>query len=298
MRTLHLVDALPYVFRAYFSLPASLTDPAGQPVNAVRGFADFLLRLLAEERPTHVAVCFDESLTSSFRNDLYPDYKSGRELPPPELEAQLSRCRELSEAFGAATFADDRYEADDLIATLLHRHRRRGHGAVIVTSDKDLAQLVDERVTLYDFARGERLGPAEVAARFGVRPAQIPDYLGLAGDAVDSIPGVRGVGAKTAAALLGHFADLDALYAGLEAVPELPLRGARAVAERLAAGREAAFLSRELATLSREAPAKAGLRELAWKGYDRARLEALGEATGLKGLLARAERAGLPARRR
>lgn len=290
---LHLVDASPYVFRAYYSIPASVRDPSGAPVNALRGFGDFLLRLLSEERPTHLAVAFDQSLTTSFRNERFPAYKAQRALPPPELEAQLAACRALADALGAATFADARFEADDLIATLLEPHARRGGRAVIVTNDKDLAQLVSERVTLYDFAKGERLGPSEVRARFGVAPGQIPDFLGLAGDAVDGIPGVAGIGAKGAAALLAEFGSLDALYRGLERVAELPLRGARSLAAKLAAGRGTAFLSRELATVSRSAPVRVRLGELVWRGADPRRLDPLCERYGLGGLRARVDRARL-----
>lgn len=285
--TVHLIDALPYVFRAWFSVPDSLRAPDGRAVNAVHGFASFLLRYLAEESPTHVAVCFDRSLTTSFRNELYPAYKSSRELPDGELAAQLEDCEELAAALGAAVFADDRYEADDLIATLAARLRRRAAGFVVVTSDKDLAQLVDANTELYDFAKSVRYGPAEVEAKFGVRPDQIADYLGLAGDAVDDIPGVPGVGAKTAVGLLARFDHLEQLFDGLEAVSELPLRGASSLARKLEQHREAAFLSRELATVARDGPAEAGLRELRLGAPDRARVEALCERLGFERLRAR-----------
>lgn len=265
--TVHLIDASPYLFRAFFSLP-HLEAPDGRPINAVRGFAQFLLRYAKEERPTHVAVCFDRSLTTSFRNDLYPGYKAGRELPPRDLEVQQLDCARVAAALGMATFSDERYEADDLIATLLAPLAAAGHPAVVVSPDKDLGQLVTDTVELFDFAKGVRYGPAEIEAKLGVRPAQVPDFLGLAGDSVDDIPGVRGVGAKTAAALLAAFDDLDALYADLDAVAELPIRGARSLAKKLEADRETAFLSRTLATLSLDAPAAATLEGLAWPGVD------------------------------
>jgi len=278
--TVHLVDASPYIFRAFFSLPESITDPAGAPVNAVYGFAGFLIKLVETEEPTHLGLAFDRSLTTSFRNEIYPEYKAGRELPPAELEAQLDACFELAQAFGAAAFIDDRYEADDLIAALADRVVREGHGAVIVTSDKDLAQLVSDRVELFDFAKGERYGPAEVVEKFGVRPGQIADFLGLAGDAVDNIPGVAGVGKKSAAALLGHFASLEEIYDGLPAVAELPVRGAKSLRRKLEEGRGQAFLSKRLATVAREAPAEADLETLAYRGADPDRLGALFETLG------------------
>ncbi len=118
-----LVDASPYIFRAQFALPSSLVDRDGRASNAVYGFGSFLVKLRADERPTHLAVAFDRSLTISFRNEIYPDYKRQRESPPPDLVAQLDDCRALARAFGAATFVDDRYEADDLIGTLCERLR-------------------------------------------------------------------------------------------------------------------------------------------------------------------------------
>ena len=279
--TVHLVDALPYVFRAYFSLPSSLKAPDGTQINAIRGFATFLLQLIEQEQPTHAAVCFDGSLTTSFRNDIYPAYKSSRELPPPELEAQLDACFELAGALGFETWIDDRYEADDAIGALVHKLRPKGHKAVVITSDKDLAQLVDDGVVLWDFAKDVRYGPAEVKEKFGVRPDQIADYLGLAGDSVDDIPGVKGVGAKTAAALLESYANIDALYADLDGVAGLPIRGAKTLGKKLEADREAAFLSRTLATIADDAPVRADLRRLRYKAPDLKALTPLCERLGL-----------------
>lgn len=264
--TVHLVDALPYVFRAFFSMPDSVTDVDGRPANASRGFLDMLVRYLGAERPEHIAVAFDESLTTCFRNDRFPAYKAQRDLPPEDLLAQLADCRSGAEALGLACFADARYEADDFLATLAKQVVEQGALAVVVTIDKDLCQLVDERVSVYDFARNLRYGPAEVFERFGVRPEQIADYLGLAGDSVDNIPGVKGVGPKTAAALLQHFADVEDLYARLDDVADVPVRGAKSLAAKLEAHREDALLSRWLATVSTEAPAAVTLEALRWHG--------------------------------
>ncbi len=232
---LALVDASPYIFRAHFSLPSSIRTPDGGAAAAMYGFAGFLQRLLSEEKPSHVAVAFDGSLTTSFRNDLLPDYKAGREPPPQELVDQLEGCRDLAAAFGCATFVDDRLEADDLIGSLARVGEAARVSVSVVSSDKDLAQLVDDRIEFFDFARGDHLGPGDVVERFGVRPGQIPSYLGLAGDSVDNIPGVKGIGKKTAVALLQEFDDLEAVYQGLGEVEELALRGAASIAMRLEA---------------------------------------------------------------
>ncbi len=265
---IHLVDASPYIFRAFFSIPDKMVGKSGLPVNAVYGFTQFLIRLIDEEEVTHLGLAFDKSLTTSFRNDIYPPYKAQRALPPQELEAQQDWCQEVGEALGAAIYVDLRYEADDLVGTLCHQLEPEGHEIVVVTSDKDLAQLVGERVTLFDFAKGERYDSATVVEKFGVRPNQIADYLGLAGDSVDNIPGVAGVGKKTAVALLSAFDSLDEIYQRLDDVPTLAIRGAKSIRKKLAEQKETALLSRQLATIATDAPAVADLDELRLDGAD------------------------------
>lgn len=262
---IYLIDASVYIFRAYFSLPDSFRNRKGDPVNAVYGFTRFLIDLLERERPRYVACAFDKSLTSSFRNRLYPPYKANRESPPPELKNQLRACRLAARTLGIAEFASRRFEADDLIGTLARRHRARNRPVTIVTRDKDLAQLICPGDVFWDFAADERLNREDLCEKHGVLPECVPDLLGLAGDAVDNIPGVRGVGAKTAAALLMEFGSLDALYDNLHRVPETRIRGARSVAAKLAAGRDMAFLSRQLATIYCEAPLNTQLGDLRWQ---------------------------------
>lgn len=280
--TIHLVDASPYIFRAHFSLPSSIKDPSGARVGAVYGFASFLLKLIEDEKVTHLGVAFDRNLNGSFRNRFYPAYKEQREEPPAELVAQIDPCLEVAAALGAATYIDDEYEADDLIGTLCGQLVPEGHRVVIVTSDKDLAQLVDGQVSLLDFAKGERFTPEEVRAKFGVRPDQITDLLGLAGDPVDNIPGVAGIGRKTAAELLAVYGSVEAVYEKLEDVRFAKIRGARNVYLKLSEGREIALLSKLLATVARNAPARADLRQLAWSGADPAAVDALFDRLGFK----------------
>ncbi len=287
---LHLVDASPYIFRAFHALPSSIRDPEGAPANAILGFAGFLLRLIDSERPSHLALCFDESLTTSFRNDLYPGYKAQREPPPLELTEQVDDCREIGEALGMATLTEPSFEADDLIASARSASRGWAGGWVVVSSDKDLAQLVDDETILLDFARDQRLGPDDVVEKLGVRPEQVPDLLGLAGDSVDNIPGVKGVGAKTAIRLLGAFDSLEDVLGDLDAVADLPLRGARSLAERLSSQSEIARLSKRLATVSRGAPVPAERSDLAIRPVDMSRVERLCERRGLAGLYERIRR--------
>lgn len=260
--TVHLVDASPYIFRAFFSIPAKMTNPAKKPVNAVYGFSQFLRLLREKKSVTHMALAFDRSLNTSFRNDFYPPYKEQREEPPRALEDQLSWCMALGKALDIATFDDARYEADDLIAALCRQLTSEGHRVVIVTSDKDLTQLVDDQVEVLDFARDTVYGRSEVIDKFGVEPRQIVDLLALMGDSVDNIPGVQGVGKKSAVALLQAFDSLENLYGRLDDVPSLALRGAKSLAEKLRRQEDMAFLSQRLATLAFEAPARAEVAQL------------------------------------
>lgn len=256
--TLHLVDASMYVFRAYYSVAPEFTDHEDHPVHAVQGFLSFLLTLIEQARPSHLMVAFDESLTTSFRNRLYPAYKANRELPPPDLDRQFAYCRDIARALGARVLSDAEYEADDLIGAALARVRGHGFRGVIVTGDKDLTQLLGPHDQVWDFARRERFGADDVPARMGVRADQVADFLGLTGDAVDNIPGVPGIGPKTAAALLAHFGTLDALLERLDEVAYLRgIRGAAAAAAKIRAHREQALLSRQLSVIALDAPAPA-----------------------------------------
>jgi 5'-3' exonuclease len=250
----HLVDGSLYVFRAWHSMPDAFHDADGHPVNAVHGFARFLCELLEKTRAEHVAVAFDASLTSSFRNAIYPAYKANRELPPPELERQFVLCRAITEALGVSVLIDHSYEADDLIGSALWSLRGHGLASVIVSADKDFGQLLGEHDEQWDFARNHRWGPAGVHEKLGVHPHQVADYLALCGDAVDNIPGVPGIGAKTAASLLAHFGSLDVLLERVEEVAFLRIRGAAACAARLREHAELALLYRRLTRIALDAP--------------------------------------------
>jgi 5'-3' exonuclease len=250
----YLIDASIYVFRAWFTIPDDMLDPEQQPVNAVYGYARFLGDFLERMQPEHVAAAFDVSLATSFRNELYPDYKANRDPAPPELERQFELCREITAALGVRSCADNRYEADDLIGTLAMGSRHEGQPVTIVSRDKDLLQLLTRGDSFWDLTGGRRVRHDQVSKALGVRAEQVPDYLGLAGDSVDNIPGVPGVGPKTAVRLLAHFDSIEHLYGDLERVPELPLRGAAKLRERLAAHREQAELSRELARICCDVP--------------------------------------------
>jgi 5'-3' exonuclease len=275
MPTVHLIDASLYVFRAWHGLPATFHDIDGAPVHAVYGYTRFLCEFLERTQPTHAAVAFDESLTHSFRNDLYPAYKANRESPPVELARQFDYCKQLTEAFGLQVLRHSRYEADDLIGSVVARLRPQGFRAVIVSADKDFGQLLAADDEQWDFARDQRWGPAGVAQRLGVYPEQVVDFLALCGDGVDNIPGVPGIGPKTAAALLRHFGDLESLMDRVEQVPGLPLRGAAQAYARLREYGDQARLSRTLATIERNAPVPDSAESLRWSMPDPSALEGL-----------------------
>jgi len=252
--TLYLVDASLYVFRAWHSMPDEFHDEDGWPTNAVHGFARFLLELIERERPDHIVVAFDEALDSCFRNAFYPAYKANREPTPEGLKRQFAHCKALCTALGLAVLAHRDYEADDLIGSALHAARARGHRGVIVSADTDLSQLLGEHDVQWDYARGQRWDAAGVKARHGVHAHQVADYLALAGDSVDNIPGVPGIGAKTAAILLAHFGTLDALLERIDEIPFLRFRGAAQTAAKLRLHREQALLCRRLTTIALDAP--------------------------------------------
>ena len=275
---LYLVDASLYVFRAWHSMPDQFHDADGWPTNAVHGFARFLLELLEQERPGHIAIAFDEALDSCFRNKLYPAYKANRDPAPEELKRQFTHCKALCAALGLNVLADAEYEADDLIGSALHSARPRGFRGVIVSADKDMSQLLMEADEQWDFARGQRWGMAGVKARHGVEATQIADYLALTGDAVDNIPGVTGIGAKSAAILLAHFGSLDVLLTRIDEVAFLRLRGAAQMAVRLREQREHALLWRQLATIALDAPVDGVEPDFARAGVDAGMLEALSES--------------------
>ncbi len=250
----YLIDASVYVFRAYFSMPDDMVDDEGNPVNALYGFCRFLGDFMEQVNPEHVAVLFDGGKTECFRTDIYPPYKANRDPAPPELKRQFGQCRRFARALGLMESASPRYEADDLIGTLVMHGRKHGRSSTIVTRDKDLTQLISKDDVFWDYAGKGKLGYESIPDSFGVWPEQIADFLALAGDAVDNIPGVPGVGKKTAVALLQHFGSLEEIYSNLDKVHEVTVRGARTLAAKLETNKDAADIARQLTGIYCEAP--------------------------------------------
>lgn len=281
----YLVDASVYIFRAWFSMSDEFVNSSGESTNAVYGFSGFLCSLLEQTSAEYVAVAFDESLSSSYRNEIYPEYKANREPAPEELKRQFAWSRAVAESMGLPCFADPRYEADDLIGTLARHWRERGHPICVVTSDKDLAQLVGENDHWWDFARNQKLNARQLTEKFGVTPDQMADYLALTGDAVDNIPGVPGVGPKSASALLGHFGDLDSVFQRLSEVEHLSIRGAKSLQKKLEDNRQAAELAKRLTVIDTEVESALARPELMRREIDTAELNRLFDDLAFGGML-------------
>jgi DNA polymerase I len=270
---LYLIDGSGYVYRAFHALPG-LGTTRGVPTNAVYGFTNMLAKLLREERPRHVAVVFDAP-GETFRDGLYAGYKATRAPLPDELRPQLGYVRRIVDALRLPVVEVAGVEADDAIGSLARQASAAGIETTIVTGDKDLMQLVDERTTWLDTMRDRRCGPAGVRERFGVDPRLVPDVLGLMGDAIDDIPGVPGIGEKTAMALVRELGPVERILERLDDVERLSIRGARKVRETLAREAEAARLSKTLATIRCDLPLALDLEALRWPGPDREKLRPL-----------------------
>jgi 5'-3' exonuclease len=281
------VDASYFIFRAYHSMPPDMADADGNPTHALYGFARFMSDLIEEVSPERICVAFDHSLNSetSLRSAIYPAYKANREAAPEDLKRQFGLCREFCRHLGLAEFASAEYEADDIIGTFTVRARAAGLRNVLVTRDKDLSQLVRDGDVFWDYSGKVRYQYHDIGARFGAVPEKVADFLALTGDSVDNIPGVPGVGRKTAAELFAVFASLDDLYANIAEVPRLKLRGAAGIAARLVAHKEAAYLARRLTAIACDVPIQATLDDLLPRAPDSAALDRFFDAHGFGNIL-------------
>jgi DNA polymerase-1 len=288
---LYLIDASSYVYRAFFALPP-LTSPSGMPTNAVYGFTTMLLKLLRETHPQYVAVVFDAP-GPTFRDDLFEHYKANRPSMPDDLAAQFPVVHEVVAAFALRALSIPGVEADDVIATLAAQMPAQGVDAVIITGDKDLMQVVGDHVRLWDTMRDRWCDARTVRERFGVSPQQVVDVLGLMGDATDNIPGIKGIGEKTAAALIQRFESIDKLLARLDELEAArDIRGANKLAATLREQAEVARLSRSLAVVRRDVPLDCTLESFRYHGPDPAALRPLFTRLGFQSLVRELAAAG------
>ena len=280
-KRLVLVDGSGYIFRAFFALPP-MTRGDGTPVNAVFGFANMLFKLMQDHADEDLVVVFDYS-GESFRNQLYDQYKANREAAPPELVPQFKLVRDAARAFGLPVVELEGYEADDLIAAYAKAARAAGEQVLVVSSDKDLMQLVGDGVAMWDPMKQKGIGREEVIERFGVGPELVCDALALIGDTSDNVPGVPGIGPKSAAQLLLEHGSLEGLLAGLDRIKQPKRR------ENLAANAEQARLSYRLVCLDDDAPLPLPLDELRRRGFDAKELLAFLSENGFRSLAGRIE---------
>ncbi len=282
-KTLVLLDGHALAYRAYYALPTTLASPQGELTNAVYGFTTMLLKVLQEVQPDYIAVAFDVGRT--FRHEQFPDYKAHRAKTPEELHNQMARIRELVAAFNIPIFTKKGYEADDVLGTLARQAAERGVETLIVTGDSDIFQLITPAVkvlitgrhysdaTVYDETR--------VKERYGIRPDQLIDFKALVGDTSDNIPGVRGVGAKTASSLLQQFGSLQRVYDHLDEIKSAFVRN------KLEAGRQLAFLSQSLVTIRRDLALALDLDACKTHDFDRAHTIDLFRELGFRSLVDR-----------
>ena len=276
---LFLIDGSGYIFRAYHALPP-MTRPDGTPVNAVYGFTSMLTKLVEDSDADYLAVIFDTA-RKTFRSDIYPDYKAHRPPPPDDLIPQFALIRESVEAFGLPQSEMEGYEADDLIATYAKQAAAAGHRVTIVSSDKDLMQLIDDNISMQDPMKGTAISYAEVQKKFGVNPDKVIDVQSLAGDSADNVPGVPGIGVKTAAQLIEEYGDLDTL---LKRAPEIKQNKRR---ENLIEFADQARISRRLVTLTVDAPVREPFENFVVKAPEPEKLITFLEEQGFKSTLAK-----------
>jgi DNA polymerase-1 len=278
-KTLYLVDGSGFIFRAYHALPP-LTNPAGTPVGAVYGFVNMVLKLMEGHQSDYIAVVFDAA-RKTFRNRLYSEYKAHRPPAPDDLIPQFALVREATEAMNLPAIELADFEADDIIATYAKQACKQGMNVVVVSSDKDLMQLICPGVSMFDAMKNKTIGAEHVMEKFGVGPEKILEVLSLIGDSSDNVPGVPGIGPKTAAELINQYGDLETLLSKLTDIKQPKRR------EALMAHAENARLSRQLVTLHSEVPNLPSLSELAVKPTDHSKLIAFLQSHGFKSLVMR-----------
>ena len=282
IRHVVLIDASGFIFRSYHAIQQPLTNPQGTPVAAVYGFTQMLLKQIEDLNPDHLAVVFDTA-RETFRNEIAPDYKANRPEPPEDLVVQFPLVRQATEAFNLDCVEMQGFEADDLIATYTRLAVEAGAEVTIISSDKDLMQLVSDRVTMLDTIKNRRIGPDQVKEKFGVPPAKVVDVQALAGDSTDNVPGIPGIGVKTAAQLINDYGDLDTLLEKASEVKQTKRR------ESLLEHADKARLSRQLVHLRNDVPVTIQLKDLARRPFDPHMLLKFLTAQGFKSIIARVQ---------
>lgn len=276
-----LIDGNSILYRAFFALPL-LNNDKGVYTNAVYGFTTMLLRILEEEKPSHMLVAFDAGKTT-FRHETYKEYKGGRQKTPPELSEQFPVVKELLDAFQIKHYELDNYEADDIIGTLSKAGDSEDWEVTVISGDKDLLQLISDHVTVHVTKKGiseiDKYTPAFLKEKMGIAPEQVIDFKALMGDSSDNIPGVPGVGEKTALKLLKEYPTLEEVYENLESI------GGKKLKENLTNHKEEAFMSRELVTINRDSPIEIAVEDTQFAGYESSKVTSVFKDLGFASLL-------------
>jgi len=263
----YLIDSSIYIFRAWHVFDDAIADIHGNPTNAVYGFTEFLYQLFQQKQPEYIACAFDAHQTNSYRREIYPEYKANRPPAPDELVTQFRYCREFCRAMGVPEFGSDRFEADDIIGTLAARLRKEGFDITIISADKDLTQLVlGERDAWWDFARGNVLNHKGVEKQFGVKPEKIADMLALAGDKVDNIPGIPGVGYKMASNLLQKYQGIDDILNNIENISKMKFRGSARIQNLVEEHRDLLPTNKRLTEIVTDAVFDDHDKHIRWQG--------------------------------
>lgn len=267
-KTLYLIDGSSYIFRAFYGVRQALSNSSGLPTNALYGFVTMLQKVVRDERPDYLVVAFD-SKEKTFRHDIYPEYKANREAPPEDLVKQFPYFEPIVKAFNISSVKIPGYEADDIIGTLARMGEEGGLEVTIVSGDKDMMQLINPNIAMLDTMKNKKFGPDDVVEKFGVGPDKVIEVMGLMGDSSDHIPGVKGVGPKTASELIRKYGSIQGLYDRLDEIDKVKLK------EKLEADREKAFLSRRLVTIDRNMQLACRIDEMAVRAPDNQALSEL-----------------------
>jgi DNA polymerase-1 len=273
---LYLIDGSSYIFRAYFALKKQLPHPnsSGLYTHAIYGFTTMIQRFLKEYQPEMLAVVLDAG-RETFRNEIYHEYKSNRPEAPADLIPQFPYFRKVLEAMNIRTLELEGFEADDIIATLAKKFSSHETGVVIVSGDKDLMQLVGDTTRMLDTMKSRWIGVEEVKEKFGVEPDQVVEVMGLMGDPTDNIPGIKGIGEKTAIPLIQKFQNLENLFDHLDDLDRVGIKSSARVRKALMEGKEEALMSRKLATVRTDVPIHVELEELRFQGVNNENLREL-----------------------
>ena len=279
-----LIDSSIYIFRSYFTLPDNWKSiDSNYSTNAVYGFTNFLINILRQTEPEYIGCAFDESLRSGFRHEMFSDYKANRELPDDALTYQLNACRQLCRVLGVYEVASGTYEADDLIGSMVRTTKMESIQPVIVSRDKDLMQLVDDDVLYWDFGKSQPQNKKSLEDKLEIKCSQLADFLALIGDSSDNIPGVDGIGVKTARQLLSFFPNVESIIEHLDQIEDLPIRGAGKLADKVNIAKEQILLSKQLATIITHIDNGPEINELVWKGVQPQAFEIFADEMGFGG---------------